>query len=111
MDYVVYSHLFPVFISANKEEFFMFGHEKESYRLPPRKQSLTCRIESNGNKCQSRDDCEVTRSFPVLDRCENSNDKNIAVIRDDLQQSVFVFPGTPLYHSIVQEIPDAFIAK
>jgi hypothetical protein len=89
----------------------MFGHGKESYSLPPRKQSLTHRIESTGNECQSRDDCEVNRSFPVLDRCENSRDKKMAITRDGLQLSVFVFPGTPLYHSIVQEIPEAFIAK
>jgi hypothetical protein len=110
-DYVTCAHLFPAFISAVKKEFFMFGHGKESYRLPPRKHSLTHRIESNGNEGQSRDDCDVTKSYPVLDRCENFTDKKMPVIRNGLPQSVFVFPGTPLYHSLVQEIPEAFIAK
>jgi hypothetical protein len=89
----------------------MFSHGKESYRLHPRKQSLTRRIESTNNKCQSRDDCEVTRIYPVLDRYEHCRGKKMAAIRDGLQHSVFVFPGTPLYHSIVREIPEAFIAK
>jgi hypothetical protein len=89
----------------------MFGHGKESYRLPQRKQSLTRHIESTGNEYQSRDNYKVTRSFPILDRDENSRDKKMAGTHDGLQQSVFVFPGTPLYHSIVQEIPEAFTAK
>jgi hypothetical protein len=90
------------------EEFFMCGDGKESYRVPAvmYSEEVIQYIESVCNGCQSHPECEIAKSFSVLDRCENFKGKEMPMIRDDLHQSVFVFPSTPLYVSLAQEFPE-----
>jgi hypothetical protein len=90
----------------------MFGHREESYRIPQNKNSRDLIfIESVCISSQSRNECEVTQDFSVEDQSENFRNQKIITAPDVPRKSVFVLPGTPLYHSIAQEIPEAFIAK
>jgi hypothetical protein len=91
-----------------REEFFMCGDGKESYRMPAvmYSEDVIRYITSVCNSCQSHGECEIAKSFSVLDRCENFKGREMPLIRDDLQHSVFVFPSTPLYHSIAREFPE-----
>jgi len=100
---------YPLHLSQhNLEEFFMCGDGKESYRVSAimNREDLIHSIESVCNGCQSHAECDVAKSFSVLDRCENFKDKQIPFIHDDRQHSVFVFPSTPLYLSIAREFPE-----
>jgi hypothetical protein len=69
-------------------------------------QDMIHHITSVCNGCQSHDDCEIARGFAVLDRCENFKSKEMPLIRNSWQSSVFVFPSTSLYVSISREIPE-----
>jgi hypothetical protein len=63
-------------------------------------------IESVCNGCRSQKECNVTKTFPVLDQCENFKDHQIPLIRDIPRHSVFVFPSSPLYLAIAREFPE-----
>jgi hypothetical protein len=86
----------------------MCGDGKESYRMPAvmYSEDVIHYIESVCNGCLSHNECEIAKSFSVLDQCKNFRGREMSLIRDDLQHSVFVFPSTPLYLSIAQEFPE-----
>jgi hypothetical protein len=63
-------------------------------------------IESVCSGCHSQNECNVTKTFPVLDRCENFKDHPMPLIHDAPRHSVFVFPSSPLYLSIAREFPE-----
>ena len=63
-------------------------------------------IASVCNGCKSYNECEIAKSFAVLDSCENFKRGEMQLIPNSRQSSVFVFPSTSLYRSISQEIPE-----
>lgn len=86
----------------------MCGDGKESYRVPAVMYSddVIRYITSVCNGCQSHGECEIAKSFSVLDRCENFKGRGVPLIPDNIQHTNFVFPSTPLYHAIAQEFPE-----
>ncbi len=92
----------------NPEEFFMHVDAKESFRISATMngEDVIHYIESVCNGCRSQNECNVAKTFPVLDRCENFKDHHMPLIRDIPLHSVFVFPSTPLYLSIAREFPE-----
>lgn len=95
-------------VSQRPEEIFMCGDGKESYRVPAvmYSEDVIRYITSVCNGCSSHGNCEIAKSFSVLDRCENFRSRALPLVQDGRQHSVFVFPSTPLYHSITQELPN-----
>jgi len=62
----------------------MCGDGKESYRVPAVMYSdeVIRYITDICNGCLSYGECEIAKSFSVIDRCENFKGREIPLIRD-----------------------------
>jgi hypothetical protein len=62
----------------------MCGDGKESYRVPAvmYSEDLIRYITTVCNECLSYGECEIAKSFSVLDRCENFKARELPLIHD-----------------------------
>ena len=67
-----------------KEDYFMCGDGKESYRVPAvmYSEDVIRYITSVCNGCLSYGECTIAKSFSVLDRCENFKGREIPFNHD-----------------------------
>jgi len=90
MGFVAHTQISCIHLSITREEFFMCGDGKESYRVPAvmYSEDVISYIASVCNGCLLYGGCSIAKSFSVLDQCENFKGREMPLIREGPRHSV-----------------------